>query len=167
MARPRHFPRTNSRSARLTQWIGPADQGYVTVASTTAVIIASTTFSDPLTIMRTRGMISVKSNVDTDVTITGAVGMAIVQNEALVAGVNSLPEPFSDADWGGWFVWRTFAIDQKVLSVSSIFQAQYNFEVDSKAMRKVTSNESLVVIAESQLGTFGLFDGTRVLAKLS
>jgi len=135
-----------SKSARLTQWIGPPDQAYITVASTATVLISSVNFEDPLTILRTRGWIGLLPQVTAaDVTITGAVGMAIVSAEALAAGVASTPSPYRDSDWGGWFVWRTFSLEFQFADATGFIMRETGFEVDSKAMRKVSPNEALIV----------------------
>ena len=154
---------------RLTQWIAPALQSYVAVASTGATLIASISFEESLTIVRTRGAIVIQpASYAADANITGAVGMGIVSAEAFAAGVASIPEPFTDGDWGGWFVWRSFGLRVEFVSATGvIFPATYTMEIDSKAMRKVTPNEVMVVIAESFSGAFSMFDGTRHLIKLS
>jgi len=131
--------------------------------------VASLAFEDPQTIMRTRGMMSIIPDVTTaDLSIVGAVGMGVVSQEAFAAGVASVPEPFTDADWGGWFVWRSFGLRfnfETAIGVNFV-PANWQFEVDSKAMRRVTPNEVLVVVAESQGGAFAIADLTRHLFKL-
>ena len=162
----RQFP---ARSQRLTTWIGPAAQNFLAVASAGATVIASLPFEEPATIMRTRGQVSIAPNVVTaDLTIAGAFGICVVSAEAFAAGIAAIPEPFSDADWGGWFVWRSFANKVVASAVDDgIFPAAVTMEIDFKAMRKVTSNEVMVVVAESQIGAFNVFDGTRHLIKLT
>ena len=156
------------RSARLTSWIGPADQGYISVADDTKVLIASASFTEPATIMRTRGAISVSANsFGVDVEFKGALGVGIVQTDALAAGVASIPGPWSDPAWGGWYVWRSFAYVLEFGDATGVRVISEGFEVDSKAMRKVQANEAIVVIAESQGGAFQIWDGMRTLVKLS
>jgi len=134
----------------LTQWLGPAFQGYQTVAATGATIIASAAFESPLTIVRTRGMISVRpTTTAATIDMVGAIGMGIVTAEAFAAGVASVPEPHTDADWGGWFVWRSFGFAIDVTTDISRIKNSIEFEIDSKAMRKVTANEVLVVVCFS------------------
>ncbi len=157
---------------RLTNWIGPADQEYVTVSAGTKVIIASL---DPdvanmvrPTIVRTRGNVSIKTNVATALTFVGAFGVGVVSNDAFAAGVASIPGPFSDADWHGWFVWRSFSYSQIESGTgANVWQNHLNVEVDSKAMRRVSTNETVVLIAESQDDTFGISMPLRMLFKLS
>jgi len=160
------------RQKRLTQWVGPALQEYIPVSSTGATIIgsfdpAAAGFPKP-TIVRTRGMISIKPNVDTaDLSIVGAFGMAIVSDQAFTAGVLSVPEPFTDADWNGWFVWRSFSYRLVHDTDAGKEFLTWDFEVDSKAMRKVSTNETLVLVAESFLGSFDISAPVRILMKLS
>ena len=160
---------SRSSSRRATQWIGPADQSYLAVAAVGATLISSFAFSEPAIVVRNRGMISVKPAAFTaDLDIRGAFGMGIVSAEAFAAGVGSMPEPFSDADWGGWIVWRSFAwhFESGTASNDLTFPASTDFEIDSKAMRKASSNDVIVQIAESQGGAFNLFSGVRMLVKL-
>ena len=153
---------------RLTQWIGPAVQGYVTVATGGATLISSLFLDDAATIVRTRGMVSVQATTaSVSVDITGAIGIGIVSEEAFQAGIASIPEPFTDADWGGWMVWRSFGFRWEVTTDIGRIAIPWSLEIDSKAMRKMGPNERLVVIAESQAGAFSIFDGTRTLIKLS
>ena len=159
----------NAQRHRLTKWIGPADQGAVNVASTGATIISSVSFEDPATLVRTRGVVGVKLQAyGADSEVFGALGLGIVSAEALAIGVTAVPHPFRDPDWGGWFVWRTFFFRYEFHdATATMFPASIQFEIDSKAMRKVEPNEALVVVAESQVGSFAVADGTRVLVMLS
>ncbi len=164
MAAPR---RTFARGAkRLTTWSGPADQGYVAVASAGATLIASSTFAQPATVVRVRGQVSLQVATAADLSIVGAFGMGVVSQEAFNAGVASIPEPFSDGDWGGWFVWRSFSYRWEFSDASGNVAMPWNFEIDSKAMRKIEANEVIVFVAESQSGAFSISTPLRVLIKL-
>jgi len=169
MARPRGHRNFGSRGQRrLTQWIGPADQGYVNVASAGATLISSVQFVEQQTVVRMRGQVSVKPQVQgADLDVVGAIGVGIVTEEAFTAGIASIPEPFSDADWGGWFVWRSFSYHMQFNDLTGVGWLDWNFEVDSKAMRKVSPNERVVIIVESQVGAFVVSTPLRMLVKLS
>ena len=168
MAHPRGARRFNTKSSRLTQWIGPADQGYLSVATGAKAIVSSLSFEEPNTIMRSRGVVSVAPDTfGADVEFKGAYGKAIVSTDALVAGAASVPGPWTDPDWGGWYVWRSFAYFFEFSDATGLRNLAQNFEVDSKSMRKVSPNESLVTIAESQAGAFQIFSGVRTLIKLT
>ena len=152
---------------RMTQWVGPADQNYVNVTSGGATLVSSVLFGEPGTVIRVRGQISIKpTTYAVDLTIVGAWGMGIVSEEAFNAGVASIPEPFSDADWGGWLAWRNFSFHFEQISNAGVFLASWDFEVDSKAMRKIGVNEVLVHVAESNLGAYSIAEGVRTLFKL-
>ncbi len=167
MARPSGRTIVGRASRRLTEWIAPANQGYVGVATGGATLNSSFSFDDPETIVRTRGQISIiPTSVAADADFVGAVGIGIVSNEAFAAGVGSIPEPFTDADWGGWFVWRSFSYHLEFSTAVGIQFPNWNFEVDSKAMRKAGSNEVAVIIAESQVGAFQISTPLRLLSKL-
>ncbi len=167
MAVQRHRSRGFQKSARLTTWIGPADQGFVNVAAGANAIISSVSFEDPLTVMRVRGMVSVIPQVfNADLTIVGAYGLAVVSTEAFVAGAASIPGPWDDPDWGGWFVWRSFGFRLEFGTAVSLNFIPWQFEIDSKAMRKISPNETMVTMAEGQSGAFALFSGVRKLVKL-
>ncbi len=92
-----------------------------------------------------------------DNSFAGALGMALVTAEAFAAGIASVPEPFSDADWGGWLVWRSFAHHYDVSTDVGRMLGSWSMEIDSKAMRKASPNEVLIVVVESQSGG-GAFD---------
>jgi len=164
-----HRPRFRDQSSkRLTEWIGPALQQYITVATTGATLIASGPFESPVTIVRTRGHVSIKpSDVTVDLNIVGAVGIGIVSAEALGVGITAIPEPFTDADWGGWYYHRMFSYALEVVSQIGEHFIEWDFEIDSKAMRKIGSNEAFVMVAESIVGEFQISAPFRTLIKLS
>ncbi len=118
--------------------------------------------------IRTRGMVSIRpTDYSGSLTIAGAFGVGVVSTEAFVAGIASIPEPFSDADWAGWFVWRSFAFRFEFDTAAANLLGSWDFEVDSKAMRKIGPNNTIVTVAESQAGAFSCFSGLRRLIKLS
>ncbi len=152
----------------MTPWIGPALQGPVNVASGGATLVASVPNAEQSTFIRIRGFASiVPQAVTADLDITGAIGVGVVTEEAFAAGVASIPEPFADGDWGGWMVHRMFAYHFEFNDATGINYPSWDFEIDSKAMRKVSPSSRLVVIAESQAGAFNIDVPLRFLVKLS
>ncbi len=103
------------------------------------------------TLLRTRGQIMASfdsSAVNEAATI--AAGIAFVSTRALLAGAASVPRPSSEGGypwlWHGWF---------DVSSVPSVGGASISGEglvqrlmVDSKAMRKVKEDESMILAFE-------------------
>ncbi len=172
MARSRFGHRAVGGPKRAVQWVGPADQNVISVASGASAIVAS---FDPggnsmirPTIVRTRGMVSIRpQSFAGDLSIGGAFGVAIVSDEAFAAGTASIPRPFDDANWGGWMVWRSFFYQLEFADVTGFIIGDRVLEVDSKAMRKVGDNETVVLMVESQTGAFNIGMHLRQLFKLS
>ena len=102
-----------------------------------------------------------------DLSISGAYGMAIVSLQAFTAGVASIPRPFDNADWSGWFVWRSFHHRLEFIDGTGFALGSWSAEVDSKAMRKVDANSVIVLVAESQTGAFDIAMHLRMLLLLS
>jgi len=176
MARQRGFTRGPSGPKRQTTWIGPADQAFIGVAAGSAVIISSFTPATAVpsmikpTIIRTRGEVAIAPTLgalSADVTIVGAYGLAVVSTAALTAGVASIPTPWEEPGWDGWFVWRSFGLSFDNIDSTGVIVTAHQQEVDSKAMRKVTAAESVVLVAESQATGFVISMALRMLLKLS
>ena len=157
---------------RQTTWVGPADQNFVSVASGAKVIIgsfdaAANGLPSP-TVIRSRGEVAYKVNaVMADVNLAGAYGVAIVSDRAFTAGAASIPGPFTDAGWDGWFVWRSFSTAFEFADATGRMIVSERQEVDSKAMRKITDDETLVLMCESQAGAVDISMQLRFLFKLS
>jgi len=157
---------------RQVTWVGPADQFTVNVSSGASGINQS---FDPAaagmvkpTIVRVRGLLLVKLQAyTTDQDVNGAFGMCVVSDEAFAAGAASIPRPFDDAGWDGWFVWQPFSFRYEFHSATGDIIGSVGWDIDSKAMRKVTDNETVVCMVESQSGAFAASVNTRVLFKLS
>ncbi len=169
MPRGRHFrARGFQRSARLTEWQGPPDQGFVAVATTGATLVSSTSVEDPITIMRSRGQFGIQTALNADLAVTGAIGWGIVSSEAFSIGITALPHPWRDADWDGWFIWKSFSLSVEFHDATGVnFPASIMLDVDSKAMRKVGQSNVIVMVAESQAGAYQVVDGIRQLIKLA
>jgi len=150
---------------RLMQWIGPAEQGFLSVANGGTTLIQSFAPLEPLTVIRNRGILGIIPETFTaDIEIVGAFGIIVVSTEAFAAGVASMPSPFSDAN-GDWMVWQSFAYRFEFADGTGINFPNWTVEVDSKAMRKMGPNKVMVEIAESQEGTFQLAAPVRTLVK--
>ena len=168
------FPRSVKRA---TTWVQAAVMAETSIgAASTKVLLQRLTAASiaiigaPTTVVRTRGNLIVRSDqiIATEIQ-NGAFGMAVVSEEAAVAGAASIPGPVSEASWDGWFLW--FSV-QNVFSftsgVGTDSQGGRLFEFDSKAMRKVEDNESVVVMYESGANSDGqiLGENFRQLYKL-
>ena len=168
MPRGRYFRGRNDSNRRKTEWSqflqSPA---FVSIASTASVLLSSLSFENPGTIVRTRGMISIRpGTTGADLDFVGAYGCGIVSAEALAIGATAIPSPFSDADWGGWMVLQPFAGRWEQATDIGRQIASWEYEIDSKAMRKVEPNSAMVFMVESGVGAFNFADPVRALQML-
>ena len=165
MAHRNRLSRTAARSTKV--WIGPAEQGYVTVADNTKVLLASTAgfgLGSAGTIVRTRGLLGVHL-VTSGATLAwdGAFGIAVVSATALTTGITAIPGPFTDADWSGWFVHQFIAGRFDFDDSTGARRLDWSWEIDSKAMRKVKGDEAIVLVGESRSGAIVVLSHMRVL----
>jgi len=150
------------------EWVAPADQNFVNVATGASGIIASLTPGESLTVIRNRGLLMITpQSFAADVTLVGAVGICVVSSQAFAAGAASIPGPFTDADWGGWLLWQPYGYFLEFTDGTGLRQADQQYTLDSKSMRKVTPNEVLVQMCESQVGAVSCSMTIRTLLKLS
>ena len=135
---------------------GPGTGGITSLIAPGSAILGagvSATASE-ITVMRTRGICTTAiKNVgaaDAD-GMTGAVGIGKCTLAAFTAGIGSVPTPLTEVGWDGW-LWHSFfaVFDNDVSRAPSdlIFQC---FAIDSKAMRKIDSDE--VIYAAVEVGT--------------
>ena len=153
---------------RVTEWVSSADQGWVVVSAGAKLLSQSSAGLGNTTIVRVRGQLSVKPNISTaDQDIVGAYGIGIVSDQAFAAGATSLSGPWSDSDWGGWLVWMPISMRYEFQDGTGALITSVSQVIDSKAMRKVQMNETLVVMIESQAIAFDVADPFRLLVKLA
>jgi len=157
---------------RQTTWVGPAAQSEIAVSTATKAIIASfNPFDNNLakpTIVRTRGILQVRPfTFAADLTMTGAFGIGIVTDRAFAAGAASIPGPFTDSGWDGWLATGFYCARYEVLSADGVVWVPQTVEIDSKAMRKVSDDETVVVMYESFIGAVFVDMPFRQLYKLS
>ncbi len=163
------------RSGRRTDynWVSAAGVNVnVDVGLGTAVLGAgSVAFNGAGTVARVRGQVLINLDataVNEQVVI--ALGLIKVDNDALAVGVTAIPKPHIDGD-AEW-LWHGY------LLVTSGSEAAVNnngliarLEIDSKAMRRVKTNDNMVLVAEvaaelDQGGNFDLLYGYRLLVGL-
>jgi len=99
--------------------------------------------------------------------IVGAYGICIVTDTAFGVGAGSIPGPWSEPGWDGWFVWGAFGYSVINATAAGFALASEHHLVDSKAMRKITDDETMVLMAESQASAFSINMPLRHLFKLS
>jgi len=170
MARGRVATRTFARRPkRPTNWIASANVTAVkSLAAATAVLDQSFSAAQigaidamGITVVRTRGSLWVKSDqlVSTE-EFVGALGMMVVKDAARAAGIGSIPTPTTEEFDDGFFVHQFFQsgisfVQQDATGVQ-IGNYWNRYEFDSKAMRKVTEDDAIVVTLQNSAAAFGL-----------
>jgi len=153
------------------QWFGTSDQGAQAVASGAKAIIQSLNVNTPSTILRNRGILAITPQAGSaDLEIDGAYGIAVVTDVALALGITAIPGPFTESSWTGWMVHQFFHYQLDVTTdVGRVggtgFSRQY--EIDSKAMRKMGDSERMVEIVESRSGALFCLGHVRTLVLMS
>ena len=121
---------------------------------------------DGLTLVRTRGDLNLFITTSNGVGngFHGAFGIGIGNENAFAAGAASLLTPLTDEEWDGWIYHRYFGVfsggtiaaataAQQADQVNAVSGALH-IEVDSKAMRKLTQQDTIYAMLEVvELGT--------------
>ncbi len=170
MARRRDFVRgaVAIGKRRETTWFQflPAE---VTVASGANLIFslnAAALALRPFTIVRSHFMISLKSDQSAAIERQeGAVGLAVVSDQAVAVGITAVPTPITEMGSNLWLLHQLIYADES--SLTDRTRPQMNIEVDSKAMRKVEVGSDLIVVVEITSASNGaiFIVGGRMLVK--
>ena len=123
-----------------------------------------------LTLVRTRGLLRLQlQSVDAAGSgFEGACGLQIVTAEAFAIGVTAMPSPQTDPEWEGW-IWHSF-FSLRPGSALSGLAGITEFEIDSKAMRKLPEGAvmmGVVEVVETGAAVMLFYLDTRILVKLS
>ena len=158
-------------SARTTQWFGSAQPTLKALAGLTfaedQTLVAAGLAKLPFTVTRVVGSIYIGNDqVAALERPFGALGFAVVSDQAEGIGGASLPDPIGDMSSDLWFVYRSFGeIGGPV--VGNPFS---EFKFDSRGQRKVEDGSTIVIMvsngaAAAHILNYVLF--FRMLVKLS
>ena len=159
MARSRGSSPRFARSRRLTGWdLGPGGTAATSLSASAALVLGSGVIilQDGLTLVRTRGRLSVILNTSANLGegFQGAMGIGITTAQAFSdIGITALPHPIDEVDWDGW-LFHTFLGVHEGLAAATNGSGNIDYEVDSKAMRKLTEN--MVIFAAIQVVEIGV-----------
>ena len=164
------MPNTRSRVSvhrssgpkRATTWAAGADVvGVIALAANTKALIQSLTATvigavAPAggTIVRTRGTLWVASDQATaPEEPIGALGMMVVTDTARAVGVTAVPTPVTDSFDDRFFLWQSWQagimfVQQDATGVQ-IWNGWTRYDFDSKAQRKFTNTDAIVVTMEN------------------
>jgi len=146
---------------RISSWTATVPQtGYSTLGGASVVIDSSFTtgINAPETVVRIRGAFNVLSDqVAAGEQPFGAVGICVVSDQAFAAGVASVPTPMAEADSDLWFLHQFWSCPFSLAGASGISNVSEEYVLDSKAMRKVTPDATLIVVVENAASGVGVF----------
>ena len=154
MARRRDFVRGAAAIGRKreTTWFSfePANANIGTAGDAVLVFAlnAAALALRPFTIVRTRFLVAIRSDQAAAIEVQrGAVGLAVVSDQAVAVGVTAVPTPIDDMGSNLWFVHQLLYADESNLTDRT--RGESHFEIDSKAQRKVEVGQDVIVVAES------------------
>jgi len=159
---------------RKTTWL-ELQPARTTHTTTTGTIIFSLTATElalrPFTIVRTRLLVGIESDqAATSEGQLGGLGIAVVSDQASAVGVTAVPLPIDDMESDLWLVhqlmYNTFVFGS---GIGFSDDGLHQYDIDSKAMRKVDIGQDVVVVVQrSGNGDgFNVFVGGRMLIKVN
>ena len=154
----RRFSVVRKGAARRSDWISlPGLTAYETVAAATSVIEGALITTVPITIVRIVGRLSVQSDqAAASERPFGAVGAAVVSQQANTIGVTAVPTPYTDADSDLWMQHRFWAAPVAEAGTgASLANISQDVDLTSKAMRKLTPDEVLIFAFENASAIHG------------
>ena len=104
------------------------------------------------TILRTRGLLHaflISATAAGD-GFTGAAGIIVVTDQAFAAGVAAMPSPVNEMESDGWLWHQWISVHAgEAGGLSGGPEGAQREQVDSKAMRKVNGEQTVVAILET------------------
>jgi len=158
------------RRAGTKEWTGTAI-GVASTLGTTQVVISQVTHDQVETFLRIRGnlLVAAAPNAANDDDVA-AFGFIVASDNAIAIGGTSVPGPINDPD-APW-LWHQYVPLHSLAATAASdvgLGLWARVEIDSKAMRRATRNEGLILVGEVETGEFaGVFvnGGFRVLSLL-
>ncbi len=148
MARRHNIVRRRSPNK---DWIGSVDTANAIAGGGTKVLLSTAVFTFDTTVLRTLGVLGIATDQNsTTEQQEGALGMIVVSDAAIAAGVASIPGPITDIDNDGWFLHVPFLNEFKLVPgvgfnpLNTIVR-----EFDFKSKRKIEDGFSIAVVIES------------------
>ena len=149
MARPRGFQHRSRSPRRSTTWGFGPDAVLASSGATPSLLFTTgiaLVVQPKATIIRLRGdaLVALTAAGSAGDGYTGAFGIGIVSAEAFAAGPASCPGALTDSEDDIWFYHQFFSARSVTATIAdgvngpSVVQ---RFEVDSKAMRKLTIDQ--------------------------
>ncbi len=151
---------------------GPFTSSLLTGASAPGILLSLTAAElalRPFTVVRVRGKFAIRSDqLAATEDYSGALGYAVVSDQAVAIGVTAVPTSAADQSSDLWFVYELWFGSVQVATGAGFQDVMRERSYDSKAMRKVEDGMDLVVVLESSSLSSGLVfeHSSRLLIKL-
>ena len=156
---PRGSSRLRANGARRRRgWsLGPGGTGVTNVTTSSSAFLGSVSQAtlDGLTVARIRGRFTMVAQILTALGdgFQGAIGIGIANENAIGVGITAVNLPITDASWDGW-LYHQFVSIHRGVTANSDGSGVLDFEVDTKAMRKMNAGDSLYACIELvEIGT--------------
>ena len=171
MARKRSFVRL---AANTKMWVGIGAGSEQVDASTVELLTesnASLLALRPFTILRTHILLHYRSDQQAAAEFAfGTYALLVVTEQAATAGIASIPNPSSlsgDPDAAWFAIQPVAAFFQFISGTGFANDAGAQYLLDSKAMRKVGNNDTIVSVFTQGAAVGGnIFENGRMLIKL-
>ena len=147
---------------RKTEWVARVfDTVFNTLAANTVVLDsvsgAASLAQRPFTIVRTVGVLTVQSDQAAATEFPfGGFGMCVVSDQAVAAGVGSVPDPVTEASSDLWFVYQAWAAPLQQGSNTAFADISHEYLFESRAMRKVEEGQTVIAVLANSSASFGM-----------
>ncbi len=141
---------------RKSEWNSSvAPSGVTSLASGTSIFNTANVALTPLTVVRIRGYLYVQSDqVAAREEAFGAFGLTVVNTVAATLGITAMPAPLTNMDESGsWALWVPWACSK---SAGDGDASNYSMDFDSKAQRKLETDDQLVGVIQNAASGFGV-----------
>ena len=159
------------RQVRETLWLDVATTESILGGAPTAVLANSLNAAAlalrPFTIVRTRGIFSIRSDqIAASETFMGDLGYAVVSDQAVAIGVTAVPTPLTDKGSDLFFVYEQLVGRIDFSDATGIATNSITIHYDSKGMRRVNDDQDIVVVLENEIAGIAATHSARMLVKL-
>ncbi len=167
----RRFVRSNRGGLRRsTEWAATTPEtAWQALAAATAILDSTFTPTEPQTVIRVRGMLGIESdNQAVSEEPFGAFGVCVVSDQANAIGITAIPTPYTDPESDLWLLHQFWNAPVSFASAVGIWTMGKDYVLDSKAMRRMSSDQTLAFVIENGAAGHGAIYrlDVRVLLKL-
>ncbi len=139
-------------------WSIAFSSAFITVPANSLTLISSfvpANIGIDLTFLRTVGQLTIMSDqTGASEEQIGAFGMILVTDSAFAIGVTAMPDPVTDGNDDGWFVYQGFSQQSALVTAG---RGSFSYTIDSKAKRIMGGvGKTLVLMISNAHATQGL-----------